>query len=160
MYPPGPNKKNQNRSFFREAEPAPERRSATSDCFQKQANGDLSGPSGRACFSKPGTELCADALPSLTITSSSSPKITNELAATLSGSRDGIKGMNADTDQVKQMMSLHPTPELFQELKERDENEAEELAVRDVTFQRQALHDTGDEEFAQKVRVRITGGVS
>ncbi|MFN8554452.1 MAG: hypothetical protein U0103_23535, partial [Candidatus Obscuribacterales bacterium] len=85
---------------------------------------------------------------------------TSELAANVSGSTEAIKGMNADTDQVKQLMSLNATPELFQELKERDEHAAEELAVRDHNFQRQALHDTGDEEFAQKVRVRITGGAT
>jgi hypothetical protein len=159
MYPQGPNKKNQNRSFFRDAEPSPERRSASSDCFQRQANGDLGGPSGRSCFSKTGPEMSTDSLPSLTITSSS-PKITSEVAANVSGSTEAIKGMNADTDQVKQLMSLNATPELFQELKERDEHAAEELAVRDPNFQRQALHDTGDEEFAQKVRVRITGGAT
>jgi len=63
--------------------------------------------------------------------------------------------MNVDSDQVKQMMALNATPELFQELKDQDPDQAADLAVRDTNFQRQALHDTGDEVFADKVRSRI-----
>ncbi|MBS2005109.1 MAG: hypothetical protein JST44_26585 [Cyanobacteria bacterium SZAS LIN-5] len=157
MYPT--NQKKQHRSLFRAAESPKERRITSSDCFQQQANDDLCSSSSKSAFANVCLQSSNDSLPSLTITSSSQ-KITSEVAANVSGSTEAIKGMNADTDQVKQLMSLNATPELFQELKERDEHAAEELAVRDPNFQRQALHDTGDEEFAQKVRVRITGGAS
>ncbi|HEY9684326.1 MAG TPA: hypothetical protein V6C89_00145 [Drouetiella sp.] len=157
MYPPGPNKKNQHRSMFRDSEAPIERRSSTSECFQQQATSDLSGPSpARSGASKCAMDSANDALPSLTITSGS--KITSEVAATASGSTDAIKGMNADTDQVKQMMALNATPELFDELKNRDRKGAADLAVSDTTFQRQALHGTDDEAFAQEVRLRIGGG--
>jgi hypothetical protein len=157
MYPPGPNKKNQHRSMFSASEPpaSPERRSASSECFQQQATSDLSKPSGKSSFGKPCADSASDVLPSLTITSGS--KITSEVAATASGSGDAIKGMNADTDQIKQMIALNATPELFQELKNHDRDEAADLAVSDTNFQRQALHDTDDEAFAQEVRMRISG---
>ncbi|MFN8555449.1 MAG: hypothetical protein U0103_28625, partial [Candidatus Obscuribacterales bacterium] len=155
MYPTGPYKKNQHRSLYGAPESPSEKRTASSNCFQQQANSELSGPSGKSSIAKSCSQS-TDALPSLTITSSSS-KITSDLASEVSGNTEAIKGMNVDAEQVKQMMSVNATPELFQELKERDEHEAEELAVHDTAFQRQALHDTGDEEFAQKVRLRISG---
>ncbi len=151
MYPQPPNRKNQNRSIFRAQEP--EARTASSDCFQQQADNALSGPCGNANFSKSFRESANDGLPSLTLVSGS--KITSEQAGTASGSTEAIKGMNADSDQVKQMMALNATPELFQELKDQAPDQAADLAVHDTNFQRQALHDTGDEAFADRVRQRI-----
>ena len=154
MYPPTPSRKNQKRSMFQTEEPeARTARTATSECFQQQADSALSGPSGKANFSKSCAETSNDGLPSLTLVAGS--KITSEQASTASGSTEALKGMNVDTDQVKQMMALNATPELFQELKDQDPDQAADLAVRDTNFQRQALHETDDEAFADRVRSRI-----
>ena len=117
MYPPTPNRKNQKRSMFQAEEPeARTARSATSECFQQQADSALSSVSGKASFPKSCAETSNDGLPSLTLVSGS--KITSEQAGTASGSTEALKGMNVDTDQVKQMMALNSTPELFLELKD------------------------------------------
>jgi hypothetical protein len=155
MYPPMPNRKNQKRSMFQAEEPeAKSTRTATSECFQQQADSSLSGPSGKGNSSKSCAETSNDGLPSLSLVSGSS-KITSEQASTASGSNDALKGMNVDSDQVKQMMALNATPELFQELKDQDPDAAADAAVRDPNLQRQALHETGDEAFADRVRSRI-----
>lgn len=155
MYPPTPNRKNQKRSMFQAEEQSDTRavRTSTSDCFQQQADRALSGPSGKANFSKSCAETPNDGLPSLTLVSGS--KITSEQANAAGGSTEALKGMNVDTDQVKQMMAINATPELFQELKDQDSDQAADLAVRDTNFQRQALHDTDDEAFVDRVRSRI-----
>lgn len=157
MYPPGPHRKRDDRSMFRA--PEPEKRSAASESFQQQADIALSGVSPKAAFSKACEEKAQDGLPSLTIVSDKAggAKTNTEQAVNASGCSEALKGMNTDTDQINQMMALNATPELFQELKDQDRDQAADLAVRDPNFQRQALHDTGDEAFADRVRSRIGG---
>lgn len=128
-------------------------RTSTSDCFQQQADKALSGPSGKPNFSRSCSESPNDGLPSLTIVADS--QVTSEQASVAGGSTEALKGANIDSDQVKQMMALNATPELFQQLKDQDPDQAADLAVRDINFQTQALHGTDDEAFADRVRSRI-----
>lgn len=59
--------------------------------------------------------------------------------------------------QKKAALNDHATPELFQELKEHSEEDALNFALRNPEYQRQALHETDDEAFGQKMRKAITG---
>lgn len=76
---------------------------------------------------------------------------------TIASSTEAIKGMNADLDQINQMMESNATPELFEALKEQNAEQALDFAERNPEFQRQALHDMNDDAFHQVMRVRLTG---
>ncbi len=68
-----------------------------------------------------------------------------------------MKAMNPNGDQVKAMLDLHPTAELFSSFKELNPEEAKNFAVRNPEFHRQALNDMGDLAFQSDVRMRISG---
>jgi len=96
-------------------------------------------------------------VPHLALTEGDSRVITSSHAANVGESKDAIKATNPDTDQVSQMLALHPTAELFAELKEQSPQQAKDLAVANPEFHVQAMHDMDDESFQQEVRLRITG---
>jgi hypothetical protein len=56
-------------------------------------------------------------------------------AESVSSTTQTIEGMNLDGDRVNQMMDSHATPELFQELRERDEQAAVDFAMRNPEYQ-------------------------
>jgi hypothetical protein len=67
-----------------------------------------------------------------------------------------LKEMNADSDQIGQMLELNPISELFDALKDRDRDEALRFAERNQEVQTHALH-LDDSIFSQEVRLRISG---
>lgn len=68
-----------------------------------------------------------------------------------------LKGMNADTDRVVQMLGRNQSTELFDALVDRDRTQAAEFAVDNTEVQTYALHEAGDEAFRQDVRLRLSG---
>ena len=128
--------------------------------MQQQADGLLTSTRSREAFQGRKSDSC-DGLPQLTLTSGEKggAAITGVEASTIGGSAAAIKGMNTDVDQINQMMSLNPTPELFSALKDQSEDQALDFAVRNPEFHRQAMHDMDDPSFEQNVRLRVTGGI-
>lgn len=68
-----------------------------------------------------------------------------------------IEGLNANTDQVVQMLGHNRNSELFDALVDRDRTQAADFAVHNSEIQTHALHEAGDEAFRQDVRMRLTG---
>jgi hypothetical protein len=110
--------------------------------------------SSRDAFKSGKAENGSEGLPKTTI-GGKGDKPAEESAA--STSADAIKGMNADGDKVKSLIEGHATPELFQELKEHSEEEAIKFALHNPEYQRQALHETDDKAFGEKMRQALTG---
>ena len=68
------------------------------------------------------------------------------------------RDMNANTDQISQMLQMNPVSELFDALKNRDREEALRFAEKNHEVQTHALH-SDDLVFSQELRLRITGKV-
>jgi hypothetical protein len=125
--------------------------------LQAQADNLLTSVSSRSAFQSCKAENGSEGLPKFGLTGGGGELVTSDKAATIGQSTAAIKGMNADGDQINQMLDMSPTPELFSALKDHSEQQAMDFAVRNPEFQRQALHDMDDVAFQQNMRVRLTG---
>jgi hypothetical protein len=146
-------------SAYRSLDAPPNQTEGGSSRLQKQASELLVSPSSRPAFQSGKAENGSEGLRKVGVADGGdkSGAITEAAAITAGGSSAAIKGMNADVDQVKQMMDMNPTADLFAELKNQNPDEAKNFAERNPEYQRQALHDMGDESFSQDMRVRLTG---
>jgi hypothetical protein len=146
-------------SPYRSLDAPPNQTEGGSSRLQKQASELLVSPSSRPAFQSGKAENGSEGLHKVAVPNGSekSGAITEAAAVNVGGSTAAIKGMNADVDQVNKMMDMNPTAELFAELKDQNPDEALNFAERNPEFQRQALHDMGDESFSQSMRVRLTG---
>ncbi|MBC8000347.1 MAG: hypothetical protein IAF58_20490 [Leptolyngbya sp.] len=70
---------------------------------------------------------------------------------------EALAAMNADADQLGQMLASNPNESLLSALKEQDRGQAMDFAVKNGEVQTAALHDKSDQAFAQELRVRISG---
>jgi hypothetical protein len=135
----------------------PGRFERASSPLQQQATGLLSSASSREMFQPRNSGADMKGLPQLELTEDKGGAVTSVKAATIGESKDAIKATNPDGDQVSQMLDLHPTAELFAELKQQDPQQAKDFAVANPDFHAQAMHDMDDESFQQEVRLRVTG---
>lgn len=125
--------------------------------FHRQLAYLLSQPESKDAFKARQNPCKLDQLPNCEIDMSSGKdsKICLGEAAQCAEDPQVLDGMNADTDQVAQMLNLNPIAELFDALKERDRSQALDFATQHSEVQTHALHDGGDESFQMELRVRL-----
>lgn len=81
-----------------------------------------------------------------------------ETAAHRANDGESLRAMNANGDQLSEMLEINPISALFDALRSNNRDEAMRFAERNQEIQTHALN-TEDTAFSQELRLRLTGKV-